>query len=85
MVRIMKYSESENIKTYCLMLFGWLVCAKRPLRWYEIQCAKAIDPDNQKVDLNRKRFLITAKELCGSLIEDHHDGTIQFVHMTARW
>jgi hypothetical protein len=35
--------------------------------------------------LDKKKFFVSAKELCGSLIEDHRDGTIQFIHMTARW
>lgn len=85
MKRILSHASSENIRRYCLMLFGWLVCAKRPLKWHEIQGAKAIDLESQTVDLEKKRFLVDAKWLCGSLVEDHRDGTLRFVHITARW
>lgn len=67
------------------MLFGWLACAKRPLKWHEIQGAKSLDLENQKVDMKMKGFVCDAKEICGSLIEDHQDGSIKFIHITARW
>jgi hypothetical protein len=85
MKRILAYASSHGrLKEYCMMLFGWLVCAKRPLKWYEIQCAKAFDPDTQDID-DKRKFMVKAKDLCGSLIEDMDDGTITFVHLTARW
>jgi hypothetical protein len=85
MKRILAHASSKGIDQYCLMLFGWLTCAKRPLKWHEIQGAKAIDLESHTVDLERRRFLVDAKWLCGSLVEDLPDGTIQFVHLTARW
>ena len=66
------------------MLLGWLVCAKRPLKWHEIQAAKSIDLDSETVDLERKRFLTDSKHLCGSFVEDRPDDTIELVHLSAK-
>lgn len=64
-------------------LLTWLVCAFRPLKWHEIQCAVSIDPEAGKVDLVR-RFVVEPKQICGSLIEQHSDGSLQLVHTTAK-
>lgn len=64
-------------------MLAWLVCAQRPLKWQEIQCAAAIDPDNDEINPN-KRFVSEPKEICGSLIERQPDGTLQLVHTTAK-
>lgn len=85
MKRILKHAKSQRLQDYCLMIFGWLVCAKRPLKWHEIQCIQAIDPNEDELGLEKRRFVDDAKTFCGSLVEDHHDGTIRFVHLTARW
>lgn len=69
---------------HSLKMLTWMVCAKRPLKWREIQCAVAIDVDGQTVDWDRRRFSVDSKELCGSLAEIHSDGTLNLVHHTAK-
>ena len=64
-------------------LLAWLVCAFRPLKWHEIQCAVSIDPEAGKVDL-AQRFVVEPKHICGSLVEQHSDGSLQLVHTTAK-
>lgn len=54
------------------------------MKWREIQCAIALNLDEQDVDWERKRFAVDHKELCGSLVELHKDGTINLVHHTAK-
>ncbi|KAI0022836.1 hypothetical protein F4780DRAFT_769516 [Xylariomycetidae sp. FL0641] len=66
------------------LLLRWLVCAKRALKWREIQAVKSIDVENQVVDLEHRRFVCNSKDLCGSLVEIREDGTVEFVHSTAR-
>lgn len=66
-----------------LRLLAWLVCAFRPLKWHEIQCAVSIDPAAGKIDLDQ-RFVVGPKDICGSLVEQHSDGSLQLVHTTAR-
>jgi hypothetical protein len=44
----------------------------------------SISVDDQSVDWERNRFRVDSKELCGSLVEDHADGTVVLVHHTAK-
>lgn len=81
--RIFDQSSEPRIEATRTLL-GWLICATRTLKWHEIQCAKAIDVDGQIVDWKKKRFRVGAKDLCGSLVEIRDDGTVDFVHNTAR-
>ncbi len=65
-------------------LLGWLVCARRPLKWHEIQGAWSFDSDTQTFDYEERRLRTDSKELCGSLVEIRHGGAIDLVHLTAK-
>lgn len=68
-------------------LLQWLVCTKRPLKWYEFQATTCVDLKEQDYDPKRfsqRMWRESPKDLCGSLIEHHKDGTVDFVHPTAR-
>lgn len=65
-------------------LLSWLVCAKRPLKWREIQCAVSIDLEEQVVAWESRRFRVDSKELCGSIVEVHSDDRVDLVHHTAK-
>ncbi|KAI1355972.1 putative zinc finger protein [Xylaria sp. FL0043] len=67
-----------------LRLLGWLVCAKRPLKWYEIQVMNSVNPEEQQVELEHQSFVKSPKDLCASLVETRSDGTVEFVHLTAK-
>ncbi len=67
-----------------LMLMGWLVCAKRPLKWREIQGMKSISMDEQTIAFESQRFGKPPEDICASLVETRSDGTIDFVHLTAK-
>lgn len=75
---------SRPMRESALKLLGWLVCAKRPLRWSEIQSLKSITVDEQCVDFARYEFRNSGKELCGSLVELQPDGTLELIHITAK-
>ena len=66
------------------MILGWLVVAQRPLKWDEVQCLKAMNLDKDSVEYNRKKFIVTPKDLFHSLVDWRKDGTIQLVHPSAR-
>jgi hypothetical protein len=66
------------------MLLGWLVCAKRPLKWHEIQGAKCINLDKQSIQWEFRQFRVAPKDLCGSLVEVRADQTVELVHLTAK-
>lgn len=86
--RIIKRIFNDHIslpeKKDSLMLLGWLVCTKRPLKWHEIQGAKSIDIERRSVEMERRRFRVDSKDLCGSLVEIRGDGTVELVHLTAK-
>lgn len=84
MRRISNQAAFRGKTNYCLMLLGWLVCSKRPLKWQEIQAAKSMDLEEQTVDMRRRRFREHAKDICGSMVEEHSDGVIDLVHLTAK-
>ena len=65
-------------------LLGWLVCARRPLKWHEIQGAISIDLGAQDVDFDERRLRVDSKDICGSLVEKSTDGCVKLVHLTAR-
>lgn len=85
MVRLSSQMPSKGKTDYCLLLLSWLVCAKRPLKWYEIQTARSIDLEEHTVNLNRYSFRDGPKDICGSLVEeDDVNGTVELVHLTAK-
>lgn len=80
--RVLESRSEENANKLRLIL-GWIVWAKRPLRWREIQGAISIDTEQPRVDYNRK-LADSPKELFASLVELESDGTVQLIHETAR-
>jgi hypothetical protein len=67
-------------------LLGWMICAKRPLKRYEIQCAFCLRLDEDEVlhDVNNSGLVVQIKELCGSLIRELPGERLELVHSTAR-
>ncbi|KAJ3579076.1 hypothetical protein NPX13_g1491 [Xylaria arbuscula] len=68
-----------------LRLLGWLVCAKRPLKWHEIQAMNSTMLEEQCISLERYSFIKSPKDLCASLVETQEDGTVEFVHLTVKF
>ncbi|PLB50321.1 hypothetical protein P170DRAFT_405285 [Aspergillus steynii IBT 23096] len=64
-------------------ILGWIVCARRPLRWEEIQGAVCTNPECQSFDALR-RLADSPREIFASLVECYPDGTVDLVHGTAR-
>jgi hypothetical protein len=65
-------------------LLDLLVCAKRDLKWSEIQGAVSINLDTRTVDFEGRSFRVNSKDLCGSLVEIRPGGTVELVHVTAK-
>ncbi|KAF2492653.1 hypothetical protein BU16DRAFT_551492 [Lophium mytilinum] len=84
MVRIDEQASRSRMED-ALMLFGLLVCAKRPLHWREIQGVKSINLEDQSIELERRKFVVAPKDLCESLVELRSDGTLELVHLTAKF
>lgn len=68
-----------------LALLEWLVLARKPLRWHEIQVLKSMDLDRQSIDFHRQGFLVNdPRDICGSFVEVQDDGSVELIHLTAR-
>ncbi|KAK7750570.1 hypothetical protein SLS62_007546 [Diatrype stigma] len=76
-------SKTDNVLKYLNQILGWIVCARRPLRWREIQGAVSIDLENEHIDY-KKEISESPKGLFASLVEVKEDGTVELVHGTAR-
>jgi hypothetical protein len=63
-------------------VLGWLVCAKRPLTWKEIQFATLVDLDTQSVEYEDRRLRNHIHEILGSLVTITGD-RVSLVHNTA--
>lgn len=67
-------------------LLGWMICARRPLKWHEIQGAVSIDPDpdEQTVNFDELKLRVHIRDLCGSLIQVLPGDRVELVHSTAK-
>ena len=87
-------SVLENVpqkqKEIASKIIGWVTCAKRPLKWREIEASLSIDHTNSTLAYKRGE-LRDCKWFCGSLVdlqsgETEHvsEAIITLVHETAR-
>jgi hypothetical protein len=61
-----------------------MVCAKRPLKWHEIQGAVSTDTIQQTICFDERRLRIHIRDLCGSLIDVLSGDRVELVHWTAK-
>ena len=65
-------------------IFRWIVCARRPLKWSDIQSINAIDPSSSRVDFEERKLRVNCRHLCGSLVETSAEDTLELVHNSAK-
>ncbi|KAI0438618.1 hypothetical protein F4803DRAFT_534503 [Xylaria telfairii] len=83
LTRVFETRDNTSVTLSIRQVLGWIACARRPLKWAEVQGAVCVDFDNQIVD--RERMLSDSpKDLFASLIEIREDNTVELVHETAR-
>lgn len=78
------FGETDVINVRSKKSLSWIVCAIRPLKWREIQCAVSINLHRETVNWQEGRFRMNSKTLYGSLVEIHSDDTVSLVHHTAK-
>jgi hypothetical protein len=81
--RMKRSLHDAQWKIACKLL-GWMVCAKRPLKWREIQAAVSINPDNQSMEFNKRKLRSHIQDYCGSLIQVLPGDRVELVHTTAK-
>ncbi|KAI6091204.1 WD40 repeat-like protein [Hypoxylon rubiginosum] len=87
-VRVFKQSPPAR-RNAAKKILRWIACARRPLRWREVQSLFCINPFTGCVDYDGGKLVFTCKDLCGSLIDVHlqksdPENIIRIVHETAR-
>jgi hypothetical protein len=65
-------------------ILAWLICARQPLNWHEIQGAISISLEDNSVDFQGRQLWVHAKDICGSFVEVLPGGRLQLVHQSAR-
>ncbi|KAG4273766.1 hypothetical protein FPRO04_01407 [Fusarium proliferatum] len=65
------------------LLFGWLICAKRPLRWNEIQAILCFDPHKLHIDFENDMLRQDMETYLGSIVHVLDGGYIRLIHSTA--
>lgn len=81
---LLQLAHGETHWQMAKLLLGWLVCAKRPLKWHEMQSILSYDPVNQRVDFDNKMLRQNAKKYLGSLVHVLGGDHIRIIHSTAR-
>ena len=72
-------------------IIEWVLCARRPLKWREVQATFFIDPTCGSADHQGRCVRKSCKSLCGSLVDVQNDSTgveaessLHIVHDSAR-
>ncbi|KFA81095.1 hypothetical protein S40288_00970 [Stachybotrys chartarum IBT 40288] len=83
---INRLRENDYAWTTAKKIFSWLVCAKRPLKWHELQAIMSMDVDmHGDVKLHpNERSSSDVREVCGSVIHVMDGTNIELVHHTAK-
>ena len=81
---LLQLADGETHWQMAKLLLGWLVCAKRSLKWHEMQSILSYDSVNQRVDFDNKMLRQNAKKYLGSLVHILDGGHIRIIHSTAR-
>ncbi|KAJ5959494.1 uncharacterized protein N7479_006644 [Penicillium vulpinum] len=82
---VVEKAQDQTSRAEAIQLLAWLVCAKRQLKWREIQAAVSIDLEDETVDFHGRQWILNSKDLCGSLVEARSDGSLELVHTTAKF
>lgn len=65
-------------------LLGWMICARRPLKWHEIQGVVSTDLVEQSVNFDERKLRLHIRDLCGSLVQVLRGDRVELVHSTAK-
>lgn len=75
--------DSKNAKYMALRILGWMSCAHRALKTYEILDGIAFDFSNTSLT-SKAKISKEILDLCHPLIEEGPKNTVEFVHFSAK-
>jgi hypothetical protein len=58
--------------------------AKRPLFVHEIQGALAVSIKERNIDFEGRHTILPLDDLCGPIVQLHHNGLVEMIHPTAK-
>jgi len=67
-----------------LEIMGWVVCAKRPLTYHELQGILSYDPDERSMNMNLDMLRNQVEDMLGSLVHVYPGRGIDLIHETAK-
>ena len=83
-VQLLQLPEGETHWEIARILMGWLVCARRPLKWHEMQAILSYDPVRQQVDFDKEMLRQYVTKYLGSLVHILAGDHLRVIHSTAR-
>ena len=66
-----------------LEVLGWVVCAKRPLTYYELQGILSFNADEQTMDMDLNMLRHEVEDMLGSLVHVVPGHGVDLIHETA--
>jgi hypothetical protein len=76
--------QDSNEVEIARKILGWMACARRPLKWHEIQGAISTKIAEGTIDFVRHRSRKHIREICGSLVNDLSGDRLELIHSTAK-
>ena len=80
----MKYVTKKKSWERAKLGLYLLALAKRSIMPYEIQGAMSICLETKSIKFQERRSVTPLAELLGPMVEIHADGSVDFIHPTAR-
>lgn len=84
LVRMQKKEHGGRTWERAKLALDLLVMATNPVKTNDIQGALSIRLDDRSIDFQGRRSVKPLEDLLGPLVEIHLDGSVNFVHPTAR-
>jgi len=81
--RISNNSDSNKV-ALAKKILGWMTCARRTLKWHEIQGALSTNTTDRTVNFVQRRSRVHIREICGSLISNLAGDRLELVHVSAK-
>jgi hypothetical protein len=76
-------SNPKNVKDLAIRILEWLACSYQVLKTHEILDGVTIHGTNTELS-PQTRLRIEVLDLCRPLIENGPNGTVDFVHFSAK-
>ena len=77
-------SRASFLWPKALQILGWLIGARRPLTWHEMQAILSFEPELGKIDMDLNMLRKDIDDMLTGLVHVDPGRSIRLVHSTAR-